>query len=710
MNTNPDQTSTLLDCLLSICKQFGINTSPESLISGLPLENNILNPSNFSRAAKRVGITTKIVKKHFSQINDALLPAIILLKNNQACIINRIDREKNELVLTLPELPDTPIRTTFSDLNENYAGVIIYCRPEFKPDQTSAILGKARTGHWFWSVIKENRRVYRDVIIAAILINMFAVAMPLFVMNVYDRVVPNHATETLWVLASGITIVIIADLILKLMRGWFIDLASSRADVKLSASIMEHVLGMQLKDKPQSSGSFASAIHSFESIRSFTSSLTLVSLVDLPFVILFIVIIGLINPFLTIPVIIGAILILIYAFSMQSKMEQLTDESMKATATRNGSLIENISNLETLKALGTQSKAQSKWENATIFLTKISAKMRFISSSVTAGAHTVQGLVTVSVVIIGVYLLIDGNLSQGGIIAAYLLSSRALSPVGQAAGLINQYHNAARGLEAINNIMNRKIERPANKQWIEPGQVNGDIEFKNVSFRYDKDSNIALNNISFKVKPREHIAIIGRNGSGKSTIEKLILAFYKANSGSILIDGLDINQIDPSILRRNIGYLPQEISLLSGTLKENILASNPNASDDDLIKAIKIAGLESLINTHPHGIHMQVGERGSLLSGGQRQAVGLARAIINDPPILLMDEPTASLDHTSEELIMRNLEKYSKNKTLIIVTHRTSLLRLADKIIVVDAGKIVANGPKNEVIEALRQGKIGAAR
>lgn len=709
MTTSHEHSSSLLDSLIAISNYYERPMSRESFIAGLPLENSQLTPSSFHRAAKRAGLASRIIKKHFSKINEALLPAVLLLKNNQACIISQIDHQLKEVVLYLPELPDEPVKTSFDDLEQFYAGVIIYCRPEFKFDKTSPTINKTRTGHWFWSIIKENRRVYRDVIIAAIIINLFAIAMPLFVMNVYDRVVPNHAIETLWVLASGITLVIIIDFILKLMRSWFIDLAASRSDVKLSAAIMEKILGMQLRDRPASSGSFASTVQSFESIRSFTGSLTLISLVDLPFVLLFLIIIALISPLLAIPIVIGALLIIIYALSMQSKMQQLSEESMRASAMRNGTLVENLSNLETLKALGIEGKSQAVWENATIFLTRISAKMRLLSASVTNGAQAMQHLVAVIIVIIGVYLVIKGELSQGGLIAAYLLSSRALGPVSQAAGLLNQYNNAERSLEALNTIMERDTERTQDKQWINPGIIKGEIEFKSVSFKYAEESDMTLNKTTFNVQAGEHLAIIGRNGSGKSTIEKLILGFYPANQGRILIDGLEIKQIDPSVLRRNIGYIPQDVALFYGSLKENIIASKPDATDEELLNAIKIAGLEHLINNHPQGINMEVGERGQYLSGGQKQAVALARAVINDPPILLLDEPTASLDHTSEALIMQNLAEYAKNKTMIMVTHRTSLLKLAEKILVIDAGKVVANGPKAQVLDALRQGKIGAA-
>lgn len=699
----------LLKSLVITAQHHDLPVSEESTIAGLPLVDGLLTPSIFHRAAKRVGLSSKICKRALNELNQQLLPAILLLNDQQCCVLKSIDFKANQAEVIYPELPETVVSISVQTLIQLYSGQIIYVRPEFHFDHRAPEIKKTRDRHWFWGVITENRRLYRDVIIAAVMINLFAVAMPLFVMNVYDRVVPNHATDTLWVLSSGIFIILTADLILKMMRSWFVDLGASRADVKLSATIMERVLGMKMVNRPASAGSFAASVHSFESIRSFMSSLTITALVDLPFVLLFILIIAIIGWPMVIPIIVGALLVLVYALSAQSKMHSLSEEAMRAGALRNGTLIESLSNLETVKSFGAESRLQTIWEKSTIFLTRTAAQMRLLSSSISNGAQWTQHSVAVSIIIIGVYMIIEGNLTQGGLIAAYLLSSRAMAPISQAAGLIAQYHHASTAMQSLNDIMDRPVERPEGKNWISRPTIRGDIEFKRVNFKYPDDERLALSDVSFKIKAGEHVAILGRNGSGKSTLEKLILGLYEPESGSVLVDGVDIRQIDPSELRRKIGYVPQDVSMFFGTLKENITTGFPHAEDQQIIKAANLSGLAGFINTHPAGFHMQVGERGQLLSGGQRQSIAIARALISDPPILVLDEPTGSLDHTSEETIKQNLIQFTKGKTLLVVTHRSSLLALADRIIVVDGGKIVADGPKVEVMEALKQGRVGSA-
>lgn len=699
----------LLKSLVIIGQFHDLPVSEKSTIAGLPLIDGLLSPSIFHRAAKRVGLSSKICKRKLDELNTQLFPAVLILNDKKCCVLKSIDLNTQQAEVIYPELPETVVSVSTEKLLQYYSGQIIYVRPEYRFDHRAPEIKRTKNRHWFWGVISENRRLYRDVIIAAIMINLFAVAMPLFVMNVYDRVVPNHATDTLWVLASGIFIVLTADLVLKMMRSWFVDLGASRADVKLSASIMERVLGMKMVNRPASAGSFANNVHSFESIRSFMSSLTVIALVDLPFVLLFISIIAIIGWPMVIPIIIGAALVLVYALSAQSKMHSLSEDSMRAGSMRNGTLIESLSNLETVKSFGAESRIQTIWEKSTIFLTRTAAQMRLLSSSITNIAQWTQHIVAVSIIIIGVYMIIEGNLSQGGLIAAYLLSSRAMSPISQAAGLLAQYHHASTAMQSLNDIMDRPVERPNGKDWISRPSIKGDIEFKRVSFKYPDDERSALTDVSFKIKAGEHVAVLGRNGSGKSTLEKLILGLYEPESGSVLIDNVDIRQIDPSELRRQIGYVPQDVSMFFGTLKENIITGFPHADDHQIIKAANLSGLASFINSHPAGFNMQVGERGQLLSGGQRQSVAIARALISDPPILVLDEPTGSLDHTSEETIKQNLIQYTKGKTLLVVTHRSSLLALTDRIIVIDGGKIVADGPKAEVMEALKQGRVGSA-
>lgn len=560
-------------------------------------------------------------------------------------------------------------------------------------------------------MIRENRRLYRDVVAGSVVINLFAVAMPLFVLNVYDRVVPNHATETLWMLAAGIFVVLCFDLALRLMRSTFVDLAASRADVKLSSTLMGQVLGLRMEARPASTGSFASTLHSFESVRAFIGSATVVALVDLPFVLLFAGVIALIGVPLVLPVVGGICIVLLYALAAQGKMHELSETTWRVSAQRNATLVESLSHLETVKTLRAESRLQSQWEKATAFLSRTSAQMRLVSASVSNVAMWAQHTVAVCVIIIGVYLIIDGNLTQGGLIAAYMLSSRAMAPVSQAAALLAQYHQSSTALQSLDGVMQRPVERPEGKSFISRPVVRGEIRFDKVSLRYPDEERDALREVSLSIAPGEKVALLGRVGCGKTSLNKLLLGLYAPTSGAVMLDGVDLRQFDPVQLRRHIGYVPQDVSLFFGSLRDNIVAGggSDGVDDDALLRAIKLSGLESLVNAHPHGVDLQVGERGQMLSGGQRQAVAIARALVHDPQILLLDEPTSSMDHASEESFKANLKQYAHGKTMLVVTHRTSLLSLVDRIIVIDGGKVVADGPRDQVVDALRKGQIGRA-
>ena len=699
----------LLDCLLLVARAHQIQATAESLTAGLPLEQGQLTPSLFARAASRAGLTSKILARSLEQLNPALFPAILLLENNQACLLLELDKLAGSAKLVYPELGDAPVKRSLAELEASFCGQIIYARPQERFDARAADISKPRQGHWFWSVIAEHKYLYRDVLLTALMINFFALVAPLFVMNVYDRVVPNHATDTLWILALGMLLAMSADFVLRMMRTWFVDLAASRVDVTLSASIMERVLGMKLSERPASTGSFAAGLTAFESIRSFIGSATVLTLVDLPFVLLFMLVVTLIAWPLLIPIIIGVVLMVIYSAAAQSKMHQLTQSSMQASAQRNAILVESISALETLKSLGAEGRMQAIWEKTTLVVSRLGVKMRLLSASVTSGALWLQQLVSVSIIITGVYLIIDAELSQGALIAVYMLSGRILGPITQVAGLLMQYHSAATALESLNTVMEKPLERPANAEWISRPRLNGAIEFHNVDFKYPQDEREVLRSVSFKIQPGERVAILGRNGSGKTTLEKLIAGLYQPTGGRLLIDSIDVRQLDPAELRRNIGYVSQDVNLFFGSLRENILMAAPQADDQALLNAVRLSGLSDFVNSHPMGLAMPVGEHGQLLSGGQRQSVTIARALLNDPSILLLDEPTGAMDHTTEEEFKRNIAQFAQGKTLMVITHRTSLLELVNRIIVIDAGKIVADGPKEQVVEALRQGRIGRA-
>ncbi|MDY0208113.1 MAG: ABC transporter transmembrane domain-containing protein, partial [Pseudomonas sp.] len=401
-------------CLLWLAQSHSVTTTYAALTEGLPLVSGAITPSLFSRAAARVGFNSNLVQQPLNKIAKVLLPCVLLLKDNKACVLQTLDWQTQRAVVIFPELSMQATELTIEELAEVYTGFTLYCRAEFKPEpsaQPSA--ATQRQGHWFWSVILENRRVYRDVLIAAVFINLFALSMPLFVMNVYDRVVPNKAIDTLWVLALGVSIIICADLLLKLLRSWFVELAANRADLKLSAFVMERILGGRMQHAPASIGSFASNVQSFESVRSFIGSMTITALIDLPFFLLFVVIIGMISWLMVVPVLVGAVLIIAYALSVQSKMQVMSESIGQASAQRNSGLIESLSANETLKSFNATQRMQSSWEQSTTFLSACSSQMRLLGASVGMSAAWIQQMVAVSMIILGVYLVVAGDMSQG---------------------------------------------------------------------------------------------------------------------------------------------------------------------------------------------------------------------------------------------------------------------------------------------------------
>lgn len=699
----------LLGCLIVLARLHGETITRDGALAGLPTEDGRLTPSLFERAAHRAGMSSKIVRQPIGQLRIELLPAVLLLDGEGACVLLGRSGDGRSARVVFPELGDAPVDVPLSQIEARYTGYAIYARPRLRFDARSPVVKATRQGHWFWSVIGENRRLYRDVLLAAFLTNLFAVAMPLFIMNVYDRVVPNQALETLWVLAAGVAIILVGDLVLKTVRGRFVDLASSRADVKLSAYIMERVLGMRMEQRPASAGSFAANLRAFESVRDFIGSATVIAFIDLPFALIFFVVIGWIAWPMLIPLTVGTVLLLLYALAVQGRMHELAETTYRAGAQRNATLVEGLVGFETVKALGAEAPIQRKWEKSAALLARVGAQLRLLSSSATNSTAFVQQAITVVIVILGVYLIGERELSMGGLIACTMLASRAMMPVGQVAGLLVQYHTAATALTSLNEMMKREVERPQDAQFITRGSIKGAIEFRDVTFTYPGQSTPSLRNVSFRIQPGEKVAILGRIGSGKTTLEKLILGLYRPTGGAVLIDGIDQRQLDPAELRRHIGYVQQDVMLFYGTLRENITLGAPLADDEDVVKAATIGGILDLVNQHPQGFDMLVGERGESLSGGQRQGVAIARAVINDPSILLLDEPTASMDHSSEEDVKKRLRDFMPGKTVILISHRTSLLELVDRIIVMDAGRIVADGPKEQVVQALRQGRIGKA-
>jgi ATP-binding cassette subfamily C protein LapB len=687
---------------------YGVTTTQEALSAGLPLEDNLITPALLPRAAARARLTAKLARRALADLRPGLLPVILLLKDKQACILLEWLDDGSARV-RFPEHGESADTVTKENLEALYAGVVFFVRPVFKFDSRTPETGQVTSRHWFWGVVLQNWRLYRDSLLAALLINMFALALPMFSMTVYDRVVPNRAEETLWVLSIGVLLMMSFDTALRVLRSYVLDTAGKRIDVTLSAKIMGRVLGLSLSDRPASVGSFAANLRAFEAVRDFVASASITTLVDIPFVLVFFLVLAWISPWLLLPPVICIVILLVASMVVQQKMQELVDVTQRAASQRNGTLVESLVGIETIKFMVAESSFQQKWEHSTIFLARNGTKLKLLSSAIMNFAQMMQQLVSVAMLIVGVYLLIDNKISMGGIIAASMLAGRAMAPFGQVAGLLMQFHHAKSGLAAIESHMKTQPERGDDSAFLHRAKFQGDIEFKNVSFTYPGQQQPALNKVSFKIRAGEKVAFIGRVGSGKSTIQRLILGLHKPSEGAILIDGIDMRQIDPAELRRAAGFVSQDVSLFYGTLKENIALGAPFANDQDILAAAEIAGVAEFANRHPSGFDMSIGERGESLSGGQRQAVGIARAVLNDSPILLLDEPSSAMDHQSEDQLKTRLRTFAKGKTVILVTHRTSLLELIERLIVIDNGQVMADGPKAQVVEALQAGRIGKA-
>ena len=707
MNT-PNQ-DPLHRCLLALARHHGEATSAEALISGLPLEGGRLTPSLFARAAARANLTANVVNRWPAQVSEDLLPAVILSEAEQACVLMGWSADGEVAQVIYPDLPDAEVAVARADLEAFSNGSAILCKSKFKFDSRAPKQALAADEHWFWSAVKNNLPVYRDVLVAAFFINVFALALPLFTMNVYDRVVPNYAVETLWTLAIGLLIVVVMDFTLRMMRSYFLDLASERIDRHVSADIMERVLGSRLEHRPASVGSYAVNLRSFDSVRDFINSVSITTLIDLPFAVIFCAVIFWIAPMVLLPLLAGVVIVLVYVSVGRGKLRELSETTYRAGVQRNATLIESLVGLDTIKAMGAESKTQRRWEEATAFLARTGVQLRLVSNAnqfVTAG--TTQ-LVTLFVVVTGVYLITEGLLSMGGLIACTMLSGRVMAPVGQLAGLLTQFQYAQISLGSVDQIMETPQERPEGARFLTRETFGGEIEFKDVTFSYPGAEMPSLVDVSFKIKPGEKVAILGRVGSGKSTLQKLAMGLFQPSEGAVLIDGIDLRQLDPAEYRKQVGYMPQDLTLFHGTLRDNIVIAHPYASDSDVLKAAEQANLLEFVNRHPQGFDMTISERGDSLSGGQRRCVALARAVLGEPPVVLMDEPTGSMDHSTEVAVKSSLAEFISGRTWIVVTHRNSLLEMVDRIIVIDNGKIVADGSRQSVITALQQGKIGKA-
>ncbi|OEF87120.1 type I secretion system permease/ATPase [Vibrio splendidus] len=698
----------LLNSLIYVSRYYGLANSPEALINGLPLSDGKLTPFLFPRSAERAGLVAKENRSDLEKIPHLILPAVLLLKQGEACVLNSIDLEKQEAEIITAESGMVPIIIPIEELKEQFIGRYFLVKKQFRYDERSPEVLKTRKGHWFWSTIWESKNIYRDVLIASILINIFAIAAPMFTRLVYDKVVPNLAFETLWVLASGIFVVFLFDLLLKLMRSYFIDVAGKKSDILISSKLFSKVLGIRMEAKPASVGAFAKNLQEFESIREFFTSATIGSLIDLPFALMFLALIWLMAGNLVFVPVAGVVILIIYALLIQGPLRRTIEEGSRLASQKYANLIESLAGLETVKLFSAQSQFQFRWEEAVAHMANWNIKSRRITDSIQNTAGFVQQSTNVGMIIFGVYLIAEGELTMGGLIAATMLSGRAIGPLVQLSLLSTRYNQAKSSMTLIEQVMSMPDEQEEGKRYIHRPIIQGHIALDKVTFHYPDSPVASIRDLTLNISPGEKVAIIGRIGSGKTTLERLIMGLYKPTEGHVRIDDTDMEQLHHVDVRRNIGCVPQDSNLFYGSVRDNITLGRPLVDDRDVMDAANRAGVTAFTQQDPAGLERQVGEGGALLSGGQRQSIAIARAFLGRPPVLLMDEPTSAMDNRSEMHIKHQLNQLLPSETLILITHKTSMLDIVDRVIVMEKGCIIADGPKAQVLSDLKQGRVRA--
>ena len=697
----------LTDALVFLAARHGRAISREAVLANLPILDGRLTPALFSRAARKAGMEAEAFKRKLSDIPALVLPAVLTMRDGSTRVLLAIDNRGKTASVIDPSRETSAKSIPIKALAADYLGYAFFVRPAADADARAVAAGDLPKRHWFWSVVRRFWANYSHVALAALILNLLALASPLFIMSVYDRVIPNGAIPSLVALSVGMGIAIFFDFIIRMVRSRIIDMTGKKVDVVLASDIFEHVLSVKLAQRPSSVGILANQMRDFDSVKEFFTSGTVVSITDLVFAVLFIAVLFIIaGPLAWIPIVLLPLMIIIgvaLQFPLERAMRRLNAES----AARHGVLVESLSGIEAVRATGAEGRMQNAWERSVAATARSGEDVHFWSSIALTAANSAQQLNYLAMVIIGVYLILDGQLSVGALVASTMLSGRVLAPIAGIASVITRATQTFVSLKALNRVMALERERPPERTYIARRIEGGSVAFENVTFRYPNGALNALENVSFRVSPGERIGIIGRIGSGKTTVGRLLAGFYEPQDGRVLVDNVDLRQYDPADLRTGVGFVLQDTDLFFGKLRDNIALGKPNATDEEILTAARLAGVEAFVAGHPLGYEMPVAEGGRSLSGGQKQAIGLARALIRHPKILFLDEPTAHFDVRSEAEFLNRLKVLAaQDMTIVISTHRLSLLAFVERLLLFEQGKLVADGPRDKIIEMLQSGRV----
>ncbi|WP_285017577.1 type I secretion system permease/ATPase [Novosphingobium sp. fls2-241-R2A-195] len=683
----------LREGLVLLAAMLGRHTSASELGDGMPLADGGLPLDMVPRAMRRLDMSAQ-VRRCDLDLPDYLLPALLLLDDGNSVVLTAL--EGDLAVLRLPDADGGIQQMPVAKLADVYAGVAVFAKPRFKSEARLGAFATTDGRHWFFGALRKYRRAYLEVALGAMMANLLAIATALFAMQVYDRVVPNSAFDTLWILASGVVMAIVFEAVLRYMRGHLLDAMGKNLDLRLSTQLFARVLQTRLSARPASLGAFTSQIREFESVREFFTSSSAAIASDLPFTLIFLAIIALIGgPVVLVPI--AAIMLMVFpSLMMQRRLADFSRRNLREGAIKNSLLIEAVENLEAIKAGRGEGRAMQLWETLTAQLAETARHSHSLSSALTYGAGMVQQFCYVGIVAFGVYRIGEGAMTVGALVACSLLGARAVAPMSQAAGILARWQHTRVALEGLDQLMAAPVERPEHRAFVRVERLRGQFMLADAAVRYD-DGPPVVDVSALTIAAGEKVAILGGNGAGKSTLLRLLSGLGDLTSGNVMLDGMNLMQIDPSDRRAAIGFLPQDVALMQGTLRENLNLEGGAISDAEMFAALDDVGLGRFVRANAMGLDMPLlGSRS--LSGGQRQAVGLARVILQDPQIVLLDEATAFFDQAAEDHVVARLQTWLGDRTLVLTTHKRSMLALVERVIVMRDGSVVMDGPVGNVV------------
>lgn len=701
----------MLVCFAMLAKLIDRPAHLAALRTGFSLDASGRIPlDSYPDMARLHGMLATWTRYELSEIPGYVMPVIIPLVDGRSCVM--VGKKGKMARVLMAESGMSELLMPMEQLVDLSSGDVLMVKPSSHKGAQQMVPFRGKAFEWFWGNLWRFKRFYIESMLASIVANILTLAVVFFAMNVYDRVVPTQAYTSLWTLAIGTTIAIVLEFSMRWLKAYLVDLGGKKADLAINSTLLREIMMIRLEHRPQSIGIFSSSMRDFDALRDFFSSASLVLLADMPFIILFVAFIGVLaGPLAWIPAMVVPVLILVGLLAQKPLMRAMR-ESMKESGDKQSVLVESMLNLELLKAHNAESYLQRRWDTSNFAAAESYKKIRSMTNTILGLTTMTQHLVTVSMVVWGVYLIGANQLTLGGLIASVILAGRAIAPLGSVMSLAARYQQAVSSLETLDGLMKRPRDREMDRRYIVPDRFEGGIAAKELEFHYPGEHKIpVINRVSFTLSPGDHLGLLGRVGSGKSTLLRLMAGLYTPTSGSVLIDGIDLQQIDPAELRTRIGYVGQDPQLFMGTLRENLTLSDSWLSDSKVIEVLNKLDLYGMVARHPRGLDMPLTEAGGGLSGGQRQLLAVARMMLRDPAYVFLDEPTSHMDQNTETKVIDVLGQWLKNRTLILATHRMQLLQWTNRLAVLERGALMIEGPSEEIMKKLSVGiKTGTRR